>query len=114
MVVEEPAEEFDEDVPASYAVTRNDQGFDEVGCDAETSTIPAIDEELWDPVPVTLPTYVGKDKAVRRTVRTIDLGGSDAWTSGRTEESASIAREAEADAAEQRDDGEPPQQAVGS
>lgn len=39
---------------------------------------------LWDPLPVTLPTYVSKAKA-NRTVRTIDLGEPDAWTSGHVE-----------------------------
>lgn len=48
---------------------------------------------LWDPVPVTLPTYVTKPKA-RRTVRTIDLGTAGAWTSGRTPEDAEIAARA--------------------
>lgn len=110
--VEDPA--VDEGLPETYQVVRNDQGFDEV-CDiAETSTIPAITEELWDPVPVTLPTYVGKDKAVRRTVRTIDLGAPDAWTSGRTEESATIAREATDVAAAEREAEEAPRRAVGS
>lgn len=36
---------------------------------------------LWDPLPVTLPTYVSKAKA-SRSVRTIDLGAPDTWTSG--------------------------------
>jgi hypothetical protein len=36
---------------------------------------------LWDPLPVTLPTYVSKAKA-NRSVRTIDLGAPDTWTSG--------------------------------
>jgi hypothetical protein len=82
-------------VPAEIAVERNDQGFDEVGAEADTSTIPAVREPLWDPVPTTLPTYVSKPAAARRTVRTIDLGAPGAWTSGRTEESSAIAREAD-------------------
>jgi hypothetical protein len=53
------------------------------------------DPELWDPVPVTLPTYVSKPPA-RRTVRTIDLDSTGVWTSGRTEVDAALAREAEA------------------
>jgi hypothetical protein len=57
---------------------------------------------LWDPVPVTLPTYVTKPVATR-TVRTIDLGEPGAWTSGRTAESAEIAREADAAARAVRD-----------
>jgi len=85
------------DVPAVIAVERNQQGFDEVAPEAETSTIPAItDPTLWDPLPVTLPTYVTKPAATRRTVRTIDLGEPGAWTSGRTEESTALAREADA------------------
>jgi hypothetical protein len=35
---------------------------------------------LWDPVPVTLPTYVYKDKAPR-TVRTVDLSEPDVFSS---------------------------------
>jgi hypothetical protein len=53
------------------------------------------DPELWDPVPVTLPTYVSKPPA-RRTVRTIDLDATGVWTSGRTEADSALAREAEA------------------
>jgi len=36
---------------------------------------------LWDPLPVTLPTYVSKARAAR-TIRTIDLDQPGAWTSG--------------------------------
>ncbi|WP_340536926.1 divisome protein SepX/GlpR [Nocardioides sp. GXZ039] len=49
----------------------------------------------WDPVPVTLPTYVAKEPAVRRTVRTIDLDSTGVWTSGRTVQDAALAREAD-------------------
>jgi hypothetical protein len=52
-------------------------------------------EDLWDPVPVTLPTYVSKPPA-RRSVRTIDLDATGVWTSGRTEADSVLAREAEA------------------
>jgi hypothetical protein len=55
----------------------------------------AAAEGLWDPVPVTLPTYVSKPPA-RRTVRTIDLDSTGVWTSGRTEADSALAREAEA------------------
>ncbi|GAB3761053.1 hypothetical protein FB382_003265 [Nocardioides ginsengisegetis] len=54
-----------------------------------------IDPTLWDPVPVTLPTYVTKPAATRRTVRTINLDDSGVWTSGRTDADYAIAREAE-------------------
>jgi hypothetical protein len=45
---------------------------------------------LWDPVPVTLPTYVHKPRAPR-TIRTIDLGASGVQSSGHTEEYAASA-----------------------
>ena len=54
-----------------------------------------VDPTLWDPVPVTLPTYVSKPAATRRTVRTIDLDDTGVWTSGRTDADAQIAREAD-------------------
>jgi hypothetical protein len=54
---------------------------------------------LWDPLPVTLPTYVTKPQA-RRTVRTIDLGEPGTWTSGHTAEDTRIAAQAEADDAQ--------------
>lgn len=41
-------------------------------------------EALWDPLPVTVPTYVSKPR-VGRTVRTIDFGAGGAWTSGHVE-----------------------------
>ena len=63
--------------------------------DEETGEMVAVDDpHLWDPVPVTLPTYVGKP-AARRTVRTIDLDATGVWTSGRTEADSQLAREAE-------------------
>lgn len=84
----------------------------------DTSSMPAvaIDPTLWDPVPVTLPTYVTKPAATRRTVRTINLDDSGVWTSGRTEADAAIARDAdEADkAARARKQGGGDQRAVGS
>jgi len=64
--------------------------------EAETDAIPAVTDEpgLWDPVPVTLPTYVSKPTAPR-SVRTIDLDGTGVWTSGRTEADSRLARDAE-------------------
>lgn len=41
-------------------------------------------EALWDPLPVTLPTYVTKPR-VGRTVRTIDFDAPATWTSGHVE-----------------------------
>ncbi len=68
---------------------------------------------LWDPVPVTLPTYVTKPKA-RRTVRTIDLGTAGAWTSGRTPEDAEIAARATEPATSEGESPKAGQRAVGT
>ncbi|TWD79080.1 hypothetical protein FB561_0132 [Kribbella amoyensis] len=46
-------------------------------------TAPVSSEALWDPVPVTLPTYVHKEKAPDRTVRTINLSGPEVFSSAR-------------------------------
>jgi hypothetical protein len=107
----------------AVAAARNAQGFEEVSPDEDTVSMPAelLDAvvvptadggSLWDPLPVTLPTYVNKPKA-RRTVRTIDLNEPGAWTSGRTEADARLVQESQAEG----DEGEPPveeQHAVGS
>jgi len=49
----------------------------------------------WDPVPVTLPTYVAKEPAARRSVSSIDLDSTGVWTSGRSEADSALAREAD-------------------
>ena len=66
------------------------------------------DPGSWDPVPVTLPTYVDKEAAAR-SVRTIDLDSTGVWSSGRNESDSRLAREADdaaraakSDAAEER------------
>lgn len=51
----------------------------------------------WDPVPVTLPTYVAKEPAARRSVRTIDLDATGVWTSGPLASDSALAREADAE-----------------
>jgi hypothetical protein len=81
--------------------------------DLQSALAPTADGgTLWDPLPVTLPTYVGKPTA-KRTVRTIDLGEPGTWTSGRTAEDALIAAEATAAATPgDRSEG-PTQHAVG-
>ena len=61
-----------------------------------TSTPATTDPSLWDPMPVTLPTYVSKP-AAERSVRTIDLDSTGVWTSGRTEVDAAIARQSDED-----------------
>lgn len=51
--------------------------------------------ELWDPLPVTLPTYVTKPRATR-SVRTIDLRDTDVVSSGRNADDSALVAEAEA------------------
>ncbi|MFF0343409.1 hypothetical protein [Kribbella sp. NPDC004875] len=67
----------------------------EVKLPAEPAPAPApVKEEkpaaegLWDPVPVTLPTYVLKEKAPDRTVRTISLTDDAVFSSARTTDPA--------------------------
>jgi hypothetical protein len=88
------------DLPEEFAVVRNDQGLDEVADTADTATMAAavataVDPTLWDPVPVTLPTYVTKPAATRRTVRTIDLDDTGVWSSGASAAHSPRARDAE-------------------
>ncbi|KQW42608.1 hypothetical protein ASC77_23345 [Nocardioides sp. Root1257] len=118
MPAEKPVEE-EQKVEATLPATQPAaEVVDDVDPMEDTSAgIAAIvDPAMWDPVPVTLPTYVTKPAATRRTVRTIDLDSTGVWTSGRTDADAQLAREAdEADKAARktRRDGDD-QQAVGS
>jgi hypothetical protein len=93
---------------AEAPAVRNAQGFEEVAPEEDTIAIPVavLDAvmvptedggSLWDPLPVTLPTYVTKPKA-RRTVRTIDLDEPGSWTSGRSEQDSALVAEAQAQA----------------
>jgi hypothetical protein len=61
----------------------------------EIAAVPAEREAgSWDPVPVTLPTYVDKAEATR-SVRTIDLDSTGVWSSGRSEADSALVREAD-------------------
>lgn len=75
--------------------------------------VPTADgRSLWDPLPVTLPTYVTKPRA-ERAVRTVDLSGDGVWSSGRLpveEALVGVAGRAVADADETAD--EAPRRAV--
>ena len=75
----------------------------------EADLVGHADPDMWDPVPVTLPTYVSKP-AARRTVRTIDLDETGVWSSGRSESDSALAREADeaerAQRSRERDGGE--------
>ena len=76
----EPAPAMPGDDEPTVVIEREgyDEGEEQVGSGS-----------LWDPVPVTLPTYVHKPRAPR-TIRTIDLGASDVQTSGRKYEESAI------------------------
>jgi hypothetical protein len=118
MPFEQPVEDEPVEAPADRIDTDDPDATGEIDPLADTSAGMAaiVDPALWDPVPVTLPTYVGKPAATRRTVRTIALDDSGVWTSGRTDADAQIAREAdEADRAarQARKDGDE-HRAVGS
>jgi hypothetical protein len=95
---EAPVETTPESAPA-----RNDQGLAVVTGLDDTSSFPVGllgDLEpttdagaLWDPLPVTLPTYVTKPRATR-SVRTIDLAASDVSSSGRDAADSALVAEA--------------------
>jgi hypothetical protein len=77
---------------------------------AEAVAAPVLEEGgLWDPLPVTLPTYVTKPRA-RRTVRTIEITGmtssghdpADTELARSAEEAAKAETETAGDEAEQR------------
>lgn len=53
---------------------------------------------LWDPVPITLPTYVEKAVAMR-TTRTVKLGDADTWSAGHSPAASKAAAEARQQAA---------------
>ena len=68
---------------------------------AEAVAAPVLDEGgLWDPLPVTLPTYVNKPRA-RRTVRTIEITAGSTGITSSGHDAADSALAAEAAAAEQ-------------
>ncbi len=108
--------------PASGVVepvepTRNEQGLHVVSGLDDTSTFPVGILELepttdagalWDPLPVTLPTYVSKPRATR-SVRTIDLSAPGVASSGRDAAASALVAEAATAGPD-----EPGQQAVGS
>jgi hypothetical protein len=104
------AEIDDDDVPApasapaerveAPAFTSNADEFLDQLADEDTAGLArdeieaalASEGSLWDPLPMTLPTYVNKARA-RRTVRTIELTGIS--SSGHDETDSTLAREAQ-------------------
>jgi hypothetical protein len=100
-VIEVVATRVDEDGVADFDDTEDTVGIPVALLEAVA--VPTTDGgTLWDPLPVTLPTYVTKPRA-KRTVRTIELGEPGTWTSGRTPEDTRIAAQAEAESAQAAD-----------
>jgi hypothetical protein len=85
--VEAPAFASNADEFLDQLADEDTSGLDRV----EIEEALASDGSLWDPLPMTLPTYVNKARA-RRTVRTIELTGIS--SSGHDEGDSSLAREA--------------------
>ena len=93
IVTDEPAPVVDEGDPATEEIT----AVEPAPAAAPAEPEPAPVSGGWDPVPVTLPTYVDKEPAARRTVRTIDLDATGVWTSGPLASDSVLARGADAE-----------------
>lgn len=110
--VDDAVDDVEQPQPDLTVAARNDQGVVVVSGQEDTSSLDVSTlraTHLWDPLPMTLPTYVDKPRATR-SVRTIDLHGAGVASSGH--DAAASALVAEAATAGQQ---EPPeQQAVGS
>jgi membrane protein YdbS with pleckstrin-like domain len=105
------------ELPAPVAPERNEQGLAVVSGLEDTSSLPLdlmeaelVDEDLWDPLPMTLPTYVGKSRA-KRSVRTIDLSAPGVSSSGHDATASALVAEAAVAALDGDDNARP---AVGS
>lgn len=66
---------------------------------------------LWDPLPVTLPTYVNKARA-RRTVRTIELTGEGVTSSGHNADDSKLASQHDEKRVTAKQEEETPQKKV--
>ncbi len=100
-------------VDASHGTAKSDPADDEPTVTLSTAAIAAAGVDLredrvtavalptadggslWDPLPVTLPTYVDKP-AAHRTIRTIDLGEPGTWSAGHNEDDSVTAATAKA------------------
>lgn len=86
IVVSHQFEEYDPETPhvMEADVPLEANALDEQLHIAVPSASVTSGEALWDPLPVTVPTYVTKPRA-GRTVRTIDFSQPGTWTSGHVE-----------------------------
>ncbi|MEU0313930.1 hypothetical protein [Nocardioides sp. NPDC006273] len=93
---------FPEDIPEPAPAVPPRVTFD---IDQDTGDLVAVVEHddtgehipagSWKPVETPLPTYVSKEAAPRRTVRTIDLDATGVWSSGRNAADSELVRQAE-------------------
>ncbi len=93
---------FPEDLPEPEPIAPPRVTFD---IDQDTGDLVAVVEHddtgehlpagSWKPVETPLPTYVSKEAAPRRTVRTIDLDATGVWSSGRNAADSELVRQAE-------------------
>jgi hypothetical protein len=86
-VVDDPIEDDDE---PTITLTPKDLEVARVGVGVVTTS---DGDSLWDPLPVTLPTYVDKPVA-KRSYRTIELGEPGTWSSGHSEQATATANAA--------------------
>lgn len=86
IVVTDQLEEYDPDTRhvMEKDVPLGADALDEQLQIAVPSVATVSGDTLWDPLPVTVPTYVTKPRA-GRTVRTIDFSQPGTWTSGHIE-----------------------------
>ncbi|MBB3087635.1 hypothetical protein [Nocardioides albus] len=93
---------FPEDIPEPEPAAPPRITFD---IDQDTGDLVAVVEHddtgeqfpagSWKPVETPLPTYVSKEAAPRRAVRTIDLDATGVWSSGRNAADSELVRQAE-------------------
>lgn len=84
IVVSHQIEDIDPDVP--HVMEKSELPADALVENLEIA-VPSVSDSgqaLWDPLPITLPSYVTKPRA-GRTVRTIDLNAANTWSSGHVE-----------------------------
>lgn len=79
----------------SPAQTAASQTAADLASDPAAAWVAHSPVDAWDPLPVTLPTYLTKDTAPARRVRTIDLSGATAFSAGRLPEAGLLTRQPE-------------------
>lgn len=79
----------------STSTATTDQPTVDLASDPAAAWVAHSPVDAWDPLPITLPTYVTKDAAPTRRVRTIDLGGAAAFSAGRLPEADLLTRQPE-------------------